>query len=127
VGIKAFFIGLLVLVSSNITYGQQRYADSLKYVLQTANDERARIENLGLLSSYYRDLYPDSGIYYADKMIEIAEQANDDYGKAGGFFHKSEAFAAQDANAEALRWDLCRTEDSREIKRITAVNAGKGL
>jgi len=116
VGIKAFFIGLLVLVSSNITCGQQRYADSLKYVLQTANDERARIKNLGVLSSYYRDLYPDSGIYYADQMIKIAEQENDDYGKAGGFFHKSEAFAAQDANAEALRWAYAGLKIAERLK-----------
>ncbi|MEO7488724.1 MAG: hypothetical protein ABIU77_16560, partial [Ferruginibacter sp.] len=116
---------VLLCFSSLMVRAQQRYADSLKQVLQFAKNDSSKLNTLNLLSYYYNNLYPDSGIYYADKMIELADQAKDNYGKVEGLFHKSDAYQQQAKNSEALKMAYNALEIAEKLKESRSLMMAK--
>ncbi len=55
---------------------QQSYADSLKNVSLYAKEDITKTIALYRLSWYYSLLYPDSALYYADKLIQLSTEEN---------------------------------------------------
>jgi tetratricopeptide (TPR) repeat protein len=93
--IKSIFIGFLLLFSVSSGFTQQQYADSLKQVFSSAKEDSSKVISMGLLSSYYSNLYPDSGLYYADKIIVLSKQNNYKYGEVLGMMYKATAILKQ--------------------------------
>jgi two-component system NtrC family sensor kinase len=85
---KIILAGLLLLFSVSQSFSQPQYADSLKKEVLSAKEDSSKVATLGLLSTYYSVLYPDSGIYYANVIIDISTKNNYDYGKALGCVYK---------------------------------------
>ena len=70
---------------------QQSYADSLKNVSLYAKEDSTKTIALYRLSWYYSLLYPDSALYYADKLIQLSTEENYLPAKALGYICKGEA------------------------------------
>ena len=61
----------IFILSYESSRSQQKYSDSLHYAFQTAKEDSDRVYTLNKLSEYYSYLYPDSALYYAEKIIEL--------------------------------------------------------
>ena len=85
----------LLLVFSCLTFvkiqAQQAYADSLKNVFLYAKQDSTKTIALYRLSWYYSLLYPDSALYYANKLIQFSTKENHLPAKALGYICKGEA------------------------------------
>jgi two-component system, NtrC family, sensor kinase len=96
----------LLVIFSSITFlntrAQQPYADSLKNDYLYAKEDSTRTIALYRLAWYYSLLYPDSALYYADKLIQSASKENHLPGKALGYICKGEALDRVASYPEAL-------------------------
>ncbi len=85
----------LLVILSCFTFvkiqAQQSYADSLKNVSLYAKEDSTKTIALYRLSWYYSLLYPDSALYYADKLIQLSTEENFLPAKALGYICKGEA------------------------------------
>ncbi|MEO8711576.1 MAG: ATP-binding protein [Parafilimonas sp.] len=91
---KILFFIMCIFLCQKLT-AQQQYADSLKQVFVSAKEDSSKVTALGLLSFYYSSLYPDSGLYYADKIIEFSKEKNYKYGEALGTIYKGYSILKQ--------------------------------
>ena len=80
---------------------QQSYADSLKNVFLYAKEDSTKTFALYRLSWYYSLLYPDSALYYADKLIQLSTKENH-LPEALGYICKGEALDRVASYPEAL-------------------------
>ena len=94
---------------------QQPYADSLKNVSLFAKEEDARAFALYRLSWYYSLLYPDSALYYADKLIQLSIEENYLPAKALGYICKGEALDRIASYPESLEAAFQGLEIAREL------------
>ena len=96
----------LALIFSCFTFvkiqAQPSYADSLKNVFLDAKEDSTKTMALYRLSWYYSLLYPDSALYYADKLIQLSTKENDLPAKALGYICKGEALDRVASYPEAL-------------------------
>ncbi|HTE29476.1 MAG TPA: hypothetical protein VK666_03820 [Chryseolinea sp.] len=96
----------LALIFSCFTFvkiqAQPSYADSLKNVFLDAKEDSTKTFALYRLSWYYSLLYPDSALYYADKLIQLSTKENDLPAKALGYICKGEALDRVASYPEAL-------------------------
>ena len=85
----------LLLIFSCFTFvkvqAQQSYADSLKNDFLYSKEDSTRTMALYRLSWYYSLLYPDSALYYADKLIRFSTEENYLPAKALGYICRGEA------------------------------------
>ena len=97
----------LLLIFSCFTFvkiqAQQSYADSLKNVFLYAKEDSTKTFALYRLSWYYSLLYPDSALYYADKLIQLSTKENHLPAKALGYICKGEALDRIASYPEALQ------------------------
>ncbi|HMG90225.1 MAG TPA: ATP-binding protein [Chryseolinea sp.] len=95
----------LLVIFSCFTFekiqAQQSYADSLKNVFLYAKEDSTKTFALYRLSWYYSLLYPDSALYYADKLIQLSTEENH-LPKALGYICKGEALDRVGSYPEAL-------------------------
>ena len=95
----------LLLIFSCFTFvkiqAQQSYADSLKNVFLYAKEDSTKTFALYRLSWYYSLLYPDSALYYADKLIQLSTKENH-LPEALGYICKGEALDRVASYPEAL-------------------------
>ncbi len=112
---KKMLIGLL-LFSVNAVSAQQQYSDSLKQAFLSAKQDSSKVITLASLSSYYSYLYPDSGVYYADKIIELSTQDKYEYGKALGFIYKGDAILMQGDFTTSIQLAYKSLNMSKELK-----------
>ena len=81
---------------------QQSYADSLKKDFLYAKEDSTQTIALYRLAWYYSLLYPDSALYYADKLIQFSSKENHLPAKALGYICKGEALDRVASYPEAL-------------------------
>ena len=81
---------------------QQSYADSLKKDFLYAKEDSTKTIALYRLAWYYSLLYPDSAMYYADKLIRFSSKENHLPAKALGHICKGEALDRVASYPEAL-------------------------
>jgi tetratricopeptide (TPR) repeat protein len=115
----------LLLISFSFTFvkiqAQQSYADSLKHVfLNEKEDNSKKAFALYRLSWYHSLLYPDSALYYADKLIQFSTEENYPPAKALGYISKGEALDRIASYPEALEaafqaLEIARTLDSHRL------------
>ena len=95
----------LFLIFSCFTFvkiqAQQSYADSLKNVFLYAKEDSTKTFALYRLSWYYSLLYPDSALYYADRLIQLSTKENH-LPEALGYICKGEALDRIASYPEAL-------------------------
>ncbi len=110
---------VLLLILSCFTFvkiqAQQSYADSLKNVSLYAKDDNTKTFALYRLSWYYSLLYPDSALYYADKLIQLSTEANYLPAKALGYICKGEALDRIGSYPESLEAAFQGLEIAREL------------
>ena len=96
----------LLLIFSCFTFvkiqAQQQYADSLKNDFLYAKEDSTKTIALYRLAWYYSLLYPDSALYYADKLIQFSSKENHLPAKALGYICKGEALDRVASYPEAL-------------------------
>ncbi len=81
---------------------QQSYADSLQHEFLYAKEDSTKTMALYRLAWYYSLLYPDSALYYADKLIQFSSQENYLPAKVLGYICKGEALDRVASYPEAL-------------------------
>ncbi|MEO5975771.1 MAG: ATP-binding protein [Chryseolinea sp.] len=94
---------------------QQPYADSLKNVSRYAKEDNDKAFALYRLSWYYSLLYPDSALYYADKLIDLSNEKNYLPAKALGYICKGEALDRIASYPEALEAAFQGLEIARKL------------
>src|SRR5664279_5291481 len=104
---------------------QQSYADSLKNVFLYAKEDSTKTFALYRLSWYYSLLYPDSALYYADKLIEYSIKENHLPGKALGYISKGEALDRVGSYPEALEAAFQGLEISRALNAHQSFAMGR--
>ena len=75
-------ITLLLLLPAFVTAQTRQQIDSMHLVLQHAENDTGRMGACSMLGSYYDDINVDSGIYYCNKGIAIAEKLDLQLNKA---------------------------------------------
>jgi two-component system, NtrC family, sensor kinase len=109
----------LLLILSCFSFGniqaQQSYADSLKNIFLYAKEDSTRTFALYRLSWYYSLLYPDSALYYADKLIQLSTGENHLPAKALGYICKGEALDRVASYPEALEAAFKGLEIARSL------------
>src|SRR5258705_1562661 len=65
---------LMLFLCSCPVYPQNNYIDSLKNTLQTQKDDTNKVRLLYQTSILYAGFYPDSGLLYAKKALDLAEK-----------------------------------------------------
>ena len=121
-----FFLLIFWMLLTGVSHSQQVYADSMKQALQIAKSDNSKISLLAELSTYYCDIYPDSGLYYADRMIEASVQSNNDYGQTLGYYHKGWAFDRLSNQPMALKMAYSGLQIAEKLKKSRLLMMGKG-
>ena len=67
---------LLLFLSPIIAFSQKENSDSLKYILRTVTTDSARFTTCYKLAFYYLEANRDSGLYFSDKCLALAEKNN---------------------------------------------------
>jgi two-component system, NtrC family, sensor kinase len=104
---------------------QQSYADSLKNVFLHEKDFNTRTFALYRLSWYYSLLYPDSALYYADKLIQLSTEENHLAAKALGYICKGEALDRVASYPEALEAAFQALEIARTLNTHRSFATGR--
>ncbi len=119
----------LLLIFSCFTFltvkAQQSYADSLKNVFLSAKADSTRTIALYRLSWYYSLLYPDSALYYADKLIQFSSKENYLPAKALGYICKGEALDRVASYPEALEAAYQGLETARTLNTHRSFATGR--
>lgn len=98
---RIFLLVIFSCFSFVKTQAQQSYADSLKNVFLYAKEDSTKTFALYRLSWYYSLLYPDSALYYADRLIQLSTKENH-LPEALGYICKGEALDRVASYPEAL-------------------------
>jgi two-component system, NtrC family, sensor kinase len=119
----------LLLILSCFSFGkiraQQSYADSLKNVSLYAKEDSTRTIALYRLSWYYSLLYPDSALYYADKLIQLSTEENYLPAKALGYICRGEALDRVASYPEALEAAFKGLEIARALNSHRSFAMGR--
>ena len=107
-------------------HAQQSYADSLKNVSLYAKEDNAKTFALYRLSWYYSLLYPDSALYYADKLIQLSTEENYLPAKALGYICRGEALDRIASYPESLEAAFQGLEIGRELNSHRTFVMGRG-
>ena len=99
---KIFLLLIFFCFSFVQIQAQQSYADSLKNEFQYAKEDSTKVIALYRLAWYYSLLYPDSALYFADKLIQFSSKENPLPAKALGYICKGEALDRVASYPEAL-------------------------
>ncbi len=99
---KIFLLLIFSCFSFVQIQAQQSYADSLKNEFLYAKEDSTKTIALYRLAWYYSLLYPDSALYYADKLIHFSSKENPLPAKALGYICKGEALDRVASYPEAL-------------------------
>jgi hypothetical protein len=94
---------------------QKRYSDSLKNALAAEKEISNQVNTMGLLSSYYESLFPDSALYYSNKMIDLSARNNYKYGEALGKYFEISAIEKQGDFTTAIQKAYKLLNLSREL------------
>ena len=65
---------IILLFCSVSGYGQNNYADSLRQVLAKQKEDTNKVKLLTNLSSTYVTSYADSGVYFGQQALNLAEK-----------------------------------------------------
>jgi signal transduction histidine kinase len=65
---------LMLFLCSCPVYPQNSFIDSVKSTLQTQKDNTNKVRSLYKISIFYAGSYPDSGLLYAQKALDLAEK-----------------------------------------------------
>jgi signal transduction histidine kinase len=103
---------------------QQSYADSLKNVFLYAKEDSTKTFALYRLSWYYSLLYPDSALYYADKLIQLSSKENH-LSEALGYICKGEALDRVASYPEALEAAFQGLEIARALNSHRSFAMGR--
>jgi two-component system NtrC family sensor kinase len=112
---KIFLLFIFLCFTSLSIKAQRSYADSLRNVFQTAGENDIKVFALGNLSQYYSFLYPDSAMFYAEKLIEFSNKQSYLPGEALGYIYKGEALDRFARYPEALEAALHSLEIARTL------------
>ena len=119
----------LLLIFSCFTFvkiqAQQSYADSLKNVSLYAKEDSTKTIALYRLSWYYSLLYPDSALYYADKLIQFSTKENYLPAKALGYICKGEALDRIASYPESLEAAFQGLEIARTLNTHRSFAMGR--
>ncbi len=99
---KTLFLTASLILAFTFSQAQSKYADSLQNELATAKDDTSKALLLGLLSKYYSNTQLDSGLYYAQRAVQLSQNSNYKYGEALGFFHLASALDREGNYPKAL-------------------------
>ncbi len=82
--------------------GQLKFADSLQQELSAAKDDTTLVLIYSSLSRYFSYVQLDSGLYYAQKAVQLSQKINYKYGEAIGFYYIAASLDKQGSYAKAL-------------------------
>jgi len=104
---------------------QRSYADSLKNEFLYAKEDSTKTIALYRLAWYYSLLYPDSALYYADKLIQFSSKENPLPAKALGYICKGEALDRVASYPEALEAAFQGLEIARTLSSHRSFAMGR--
>jgi two-component system, NtrC family, sensor kinase len=81
---KRFTLSILLLIATTSGFAQNKLTDSLKYLLNLAQEDTTRVLTIAELGLQFRNSNPDSSIYYGQRALALARQIK---------FRKGEALA----------------------------------
>lgn len=112
---------------------EQKNADSLFSVLETAKHDSLKINTLNKLAFLFRNNNPDTAIYFADKALALAKKTDSKSGIITAYLHKATATKNLGDFEEALRINtealsmcnlLLDTEKGNNKTKILLLKAG---
>jgi signal transduction histidine kinase len=87
---------------STVAFSQSSYFDSVRQLIKTGKQDTTQVINLLGLSTNFRYIYPDSGIAYATRAIELSQKLHYDTGIAIGYYCYSSCYGTQGDYAKSL-------------------------
>ncbi len=81
---------------------QPEYEDSLQQALSVAKNDTTRALIYSSLSRYFSIVQLDSGLYYAQKVVQLSRKANYKYGEALGYYNIAGSLDKQGSYPKAL-------------------------
>jgi two-component system, NtrC family, sensor kinase len=77
-------------------------SDSVRLSLEKGADDSNKVKRYIDAITYLPYNYPDTGLYYADRIIRLAEKIGYEYGKAAGYYLKGASYAYSGDYANAV-------------------------
>jgi signal transduction histidine kinase len=99
---KSCWILLYFLIYALNLHAQTDLTDSLRKVLWASPDDTIKLKRLNLATVYFPFNQPDSGLYYADSIIRLAEKLDYPYGLAMGYFKKGYSYLHKGDYSKAM-------------------------
>jgi two-component system NtrC family sensor kinase len=119
---------LVILVFSCCTLPgiAQLNIDSLKNLISEGNNDDTTLANRLLqLSDFYLYDKPDSGLYYADKALQLSQQLDYKDGEALALRNLSAAYLVLGDYAQAMHFSLKASNLYRQMKKMPGVSSMK--
>lgn len=90
---KTFTIATLFLTTSftSIGYSQTTAIDSLKRVLRVSKSDTTRVNLYNSLAYSFKEINPDSTVYYATKAMLLSQKTNNRFGLASSYINQGNA------------------------------------
>src|SRR5215472_6061418 len=119
--LKQLLLVLLLLLTIIKVNAQQRYSDSLRQELAIAREDTNKVKLLVDLGRIYQWSYPDSGIFYAQQSLELAQKLNFTRGEIGAYSTLHEAFSSKGNYPKALEAGLKELELAERLEDSTLI------
>jgi signal transduction histidine kinase len=116
-----FFFLLMPCTESPAQKQGNELIDSLTWRLKSAIEDTGKVRLLGKLSFQYYRFDTDSGIYYAEKAIMLAEQLNWDLGLAFSYNYLGTNYAVKGNYPKALEYF------HKSLSKYTAIGDKQGV
>src|SRR5436309_2955493 len=114
---KTLLLTVFLILAFTCSRAQVKYADSLQSELATAKEDTTRALLLDLLSLYYSNTQLDSGLYYAQKAVQLSQKSNYKYGEALGCFYLARALDREGNYPKGLEMAYRCLQIAEQLKR----------
>ena len=96
-------VKILVLFYSSIAISQNTTIDSLKRIMPFAKTDTARVNVYNHLANEYKEINPDSTLYFSKMALRISKKQSYQYGIANSYINTGNAFIVLGKYDEAKR------------------------
>jgi tetratricopeptide (TPR) repeat protein/anti-sigma regulatory factor (Ser/Thr protein kinase) len=89
--LKKIYVLFFMLVFMTNLFAQNKSIDSLKKVLKTVKIDTARVNSYNALADLYKNIDPDSTLFFSQKAMVLATKTKYDFGIANAYINKGNA------------------------------------
>lgn len=87
-----------------VSHAQNVQIDSLRRILSLSKIDTVKISHYNAIADLYKEINPDSTLFYAQKAFDLSSKTNFHFGLASAYMNKGNAFIVLGNYANALKY-----------------------